>query len=193
MLKSIRNSLTLLTALTLILGIMYPCGITLVAQSVFREKANGSLIRDGERLVGSELIGQPFRGSQYFTGRPSATSPIPNNASASGGSNLGPLHPQLLTEVRDRIDALRLSGVVSAKIPVDLVTTSASGLDPHISPQAAEVQVVRVAKARGLSEEAVRSLVAQHTTPRQFGILGEPTVNVLTLNLALDKSMGLQK
>lgn len=191
--QSLRTALSLLVVLSVILGVVYPCAVTFIAQITLPHQANGSLVAVGDRVVGSELIGQTFSGPAYFWGRPSATAPDHHNAAASGGSNLGMLNPQLLEDVHSRVDQLRTSGVTAELIPVDLVTSSASGLDPHISPQAAEVQVVRVAKARGLSEDLVRSVVARHTSPRQFGALGESTVNVLLLNLALDQLTDLQK
>ena len=146
------------------------------------------MIQSGGQTVGSDLIGQPFLDPEYFWGRPSATAPFPYNAAASSGSNLGPSNPALREAIQDRIEALRAADPLNASpVPVDLVTASGSGLDPHISPAAADYQVGRVARARGLSEEAVRSLVQKYTESRQFGILGEPRVNVLQLNLALDE------
>ena len=188
MLSNLRPALTLLALFTFITGIAYPLAVTAAAQLAFPEQANGSLIdRDG-RVLGSSLIAQPFTGERYFWGRPSATTPGPNNASASSGSNLGPTNPALSSAVNDRVAALRTSSPEqgATAIPVDLVTSSASGLDPQISPAAALYQVPRVAKARGLSEDRVRELVLQHIESRTFGVLGEPRVNVLLLNLALD-------
>ena len=161
--------------------------ITAVAQVVFPDQANGSLIERDGQIIGSGLMGQSFDAPHYFWGRPSATNPAPYNAAASSGSNDGPLSPALTARVQDRIDALRAADPgLTGPIPVDLVTASASGLDPQLSPAAAFVQVPRVARARGMDEAVVRNLVAEHVESRQFGLLGEPRVNVLKLNLALD-------
>jgi K+-transporting ATPase ATPase C chain len=177
----------MLVLLTIVTGIIYPLAVTGLAQVFFRRQANGSLIVDNERVVGSELIGQSFDAPQYFWGRLSATQPYPYNAAASSGANLGPLSPDLAEAVQARLDALRVADPGNASsIPVDLVTSSASGLDPHISVAAALYQVPRVAHARGLTEEAVLSLVERYSQGRPLGILGEPSVNVLELNLALD-------
>ncbi len=185
--NALRPALVLLALLTLFTGVIYPLVITGVAQALFPDKANGSLIvRDGQ-AVGSELIGQSFDDPAYFWGRLSATGPEPYNAAASSGSNFGPLNPALLDAVQARIDALQATDPANtAPVPVDLVTASASGLDPHISPAAALYQVSRVARARGLDEAAVIALVNDHTEDRWLGVLGEPRVNVLDLNLALD-------
>jgi len=187
MFTQIRPAIVLFALLAIITGLVYPFFITGVAQVVSPRQANGSLIYRNGQPVGSALIGQPFDDPKYFWGRPSATSPFPYNAAASSGSNYGPLSSALSDEVKLRIDALKAADPTNNQpIPVDLVTSSGSGLDPHISPAAALYQVPRVARARGLSEDQVRSLVAQYTEGRQFGILGEPRVNVLKLNLALD-------
>jgi K+-transporting ATPase ATPase C chain len=187
MVKILRQSLTVLVALTLITGIIYPLAVTGIARGVFPNKANGSLVVQNDTAVGSALIGQPFSDPKYFWSRPSATSPVPYNAAASSGSNLGPTNPALLEAVQARIAALRAADPGNDQpVPVDLVTASGSGLDPHISPAAAYYQVGRVARVRGLSEEAVRALVAEHAQGRQWGLFGEPRVNVLELNLALD-------
>jgi K+-transporting ATPase ATPase C chain len=176
-----------LLLLTVITGVVYPLVVTGIAQAVFPFQANGSLIvRDGT-VVGSALIGQPFDDPKYFWGRPSATSPFPNNAAASAGSNLSPTNPTLIAAVQGRVDALRAADPGnSAPVPVDLVTASGSGLDPDISPAAALYQVPRVARERKLAPDAVRAVVERHTRGRFLGLLGEPRVNVLALNLALD-------
>lgn len=185
--EHIRPALILLAAFTVLTGLVYPLVITGTAQLAFPRQANGSLIVHEGKAVGSELIGQPFDDPRYFWGRPSATKPVPYDATAGAGSNKGPLDPDLRQAVQDRIAALRQADPGNARpVPVDLVTASASGLDPHISPAAAEYQVGRVARLRGMSEESVRRLVAQNTELRQWGFLGEPRVHVLRLNLALD-------
>jgi K+-transporting ATPase ATPase C chain len=182
-----RIAVCVFVLLTIVTGIVYPLLITLVAQAVFPHQANGSLIVDADgTILGSEIIGQPFDGPQYFWSRPSATTP-PYNGASSGGSNLGPINPDLEKAVAGRVEALHAADPENkAPVPVDLVTTSASGLDPEISPAAAEYQVERVAKARGIDAKEVRKLVAQHTAGRTFGVLGEGRVNVLMLNRALD-------
>jgi K+-transporting ATPase ATPase C chain len=182
----IRSAILMLAVLTAITGVLYPLAVTSAAQIFFRGQAHGSLIvRDG-RVVGSSWIGQSFSQPRYFWGRLSATSP-PYNAAASTGSNLGPLNPALLDAARARIDSLRAADpAATGTVPVDLVTASGSGLDPHISRAAAEYQVDRVARARGLSHAEVEALVARHTTKRLLGVIGEPVVNVLELNLDLD-------
>lgn len=183
----IRNALTLLLALTVLTGIVYPLMVTGLAQLLFPRAANGSVIvRDGQPL-GSALIGQPFSDPKYFWNRPSATTPFADNATASGGSNLGPRNPALIEAVKQRIAALRAADPGNtAPVPVDLVTASASGLDPHISRAAAQYQIARVARARGLAPTQIAALVARATEGRQFKLLGEPRVNVLELNLLLD-------
>jgi len=187
MLKELRVAFIMLVVMTILTGLVYPVIVTGIAQGVFSSKASGSLIERDGKPIGSELIGQPFGDPKYVWSRPSATSPYPYNASASGGSNQGPLNPALAEAVEGRIKALHEADPDNkAPVPVDLVTASASGLDPHISPAAAEYQVGRVAKARGLAPEKVRALVAEQTEERQLGFLGEPRVNVLKLNLALD-------
>jgi K+-transporting ATPase ATPase C chain len=185
--QQFRPAAILLVLLTVLTGVAYPLLVTVVAEIAFPRQARGSLLTRGTEVVGSELIGQPFDDPKYFWSRPSATAPFEYNASASSGSNRGPLNPALVDAVKARADALRAADPDNrAPIPADLVTSSGSGLDPHISPAAARWQVPRVARARGLAPNAVEGLVARHTEPRQWGFLGEPRVNVLALNLALD-------
>jgi potassium-transporting ATPase KdpC subunit len=184
----LRPALMSLLIFTLLTGLIYPLTVTGLAQLVFPRQANGSVILQNGLPVGSSLIGQSFDDPKYFWGRPSATASFPYNAAASGGSNLGPTNPALLNAVRARIAALHAADPGNTQpVPVDLVTASASGLDPDISLAAALYQVPRVAKARGLSEAEVRALVEESAQGRQFGFLGEPRLNVLALNLALDK------
>jgi len=187
MLQTSLQSIRALLVLTLLTGIVYPLLVTGIAQLAFSRQANGSLIEQDGKVLGSRLIGQPFSDPKYFWSRPSATAPMPYNGAASSGSNQGPTNPALKEAVEGRVKALRDAGADPSKpVPVDLVTASGSGLDPHISPAAADYQVARVAKARYLSENKVKELVQKHTEGRQWGILGEPRVNVLALNLELD-------
>jgi K+-transporting ATPase ATPase C chain len=185
--KQLRPALVSLTLLTILTGVAYPVAVTVVAQVLFPAQANGSLVvRDG-KPVGSTLIGQPFDDPKYFWSRLSATSPMGYNGAASSGSNLGPLSDALIDAVKGRIDALKAADPDNTlPIPIDLVTASGSGLDPHVSPAAARYQLARVARARGVPEATVRDLITRHTSGRQWGIFGEPVVNVLELNLALD-------
>ena len=188
--KHIRPAIVMIIAMTVITGLMYPLLMTGIAQAVFPYQANGSLIQQGGKVIGSELIGQNFDDPRYFWGRPSATTPQPNNGTASNGSNQGPTNPALHDAVQQRIDALHKADPGNtAPVPVDLVTASGSGLDPQISPAAAQYQIARVARVRHLDVAQVQTLVAQFTQGRQLGLLGESRVNVLQLNLALD---GLQ-
>jgi len=192
MLAQLRAAVVSLIAFTVITGFAYPLLVTGIAQAAFPHQANGSIVEKDGKAVGSSLIGQPFDDPKYFWGRLSATSdsngkPLAYNGAASTGSNLGPTNPALVDEVKGRIEALHAADPGNAEpIPVDLVTSSGSGLDPDISPAAAAYQVRRVARARGLDEGSVRQLVQAHTEGRQLGFLGEPRVNVLELNLALD-------
>ncbi|HVX04732.1 MAG TPA: potassium-transporting ATPase subunit KdpC [Rhodanobacteraceae bacterium] len=188
MARLLRQAIVTLLLLTAITGLAYPFAVTGLAQLAFPHQANGSLIRHDGRAIGSALIGQSFTDPKYFWGRPSATTPQPYNGTASGGSNLGPGNPALTDAVKARIAALRAADPGNtAPVPVDLVTASGSGLDPDISPAAARYQVERVARARGLPPAEVQKLVDRHTRGRQFFVLGEPRVNVLELNLALNR------
>lgn len=185
--KLLRQAFSLLLLMTLITGAIYPLAATALSQLIFPRQANGSLIVKDGKPIGSVLIGQSFTDAKYFWGRPSATSPQANNGINSGGSNLGPTNPALTDAVKQRIAALRAADPGNtAPVPVDLVTASGSGLDPEISPAAAQYQLARVAKARGLSTSQVQALVNEYTSGRQLGVLGEARVNVLQLNLALD-------
>jgi potassium-transporting ATPase KdpC subunit len=188
MLTLTKQACLMLLVFAVITGLMYPLAVTGAAQALFPVQANGSLIMNGGVPAGSSLIGQPFDDPRYFWGRPSATAPFPDNAAASGGSNLGPTNPGLVAAVSARIAALRAADPGNTlPVPADLVTASASGLDPDISLAAAEYQAARVARARGLTVERVLLVVHQKATPRTLDLLGEPRVNVLTLNLALDQ------
>jgi K+-transporting ATPase ATPase C chain len=189
MLKELKPAVLMLLVLTIITGAAYPALVTSIAQLLFKSQANGSLIERDGKIVGSQLIGQPFSDPKYFWSRPSATAPMPYNAGNSGGSNQGPLNPALEEAVKARIEALKaVDPTQTAPIPVDLVTASGSGLDPHISPAAARWQAPRIARLRSLSAETVQRLIDTHTEGRQFGFFGEPRVNVLALNLALDEA-----
>jgi K+-transporting ATPase ATPase C chain len=188
----LRPAASLLLVMILLTGIAYPLAMTGIAGVLFPDQAQGSLIEQEGHVIGSELIGQHFGDPAYFWGRPSATEPHSYNAAASSGSNLGPTSPELLNRVQARIDALQAANPQnSTPIPVDLVTASGSGLDPHISPAAAAYQIPRVARMRGVDEETIRTLVEAYTEGRQFGFMGESRVNVLLLNLALDEVMSL--
>jgi len=187
MLTHVRAAIVSLALLTVVTGVAYPALVTLIGQLVFPRQANGSLIMKDGKTVGSALIGQPFDDPKYFWGRPSATTPFGYNAGSSAGSNLSPTNAELIKTVQGRVDALRAADPGNTTpVPVDLVTASGSGLDPHISPAAALYQVARVARARKMSPSDVEALVQRHTEGRQLGFLGEPRVNVLALNLALD-------
>jgi K+-transporting ATPase ATPase C chain len=180
---------TLFLLLSAVTGLLYPAAVASVAKLLFPYQAGGSLIKHGDEVVGSELIGQSFSGMRYFWSRPSATAPMPDNATGSSGSNLGPTNPALVDAVKARVEAVRAAHPDQAgPVPLDLVTASASGVDPHISPAAAYYQVERVAKARGLPPAKVKQLVDQYVVSPSWGIFGDSTVNVLKLNLALDKA-----
>ena len=185
--NELRPALVVFGLLTVLTGIAYPLVVTGIGQAAFHDQVNGSIVQSGDRAVGSRLLGQPFSDPKYFWSRPSATGPQPYNGAVSSGSNQGPINPALEAAVRDRIAALHAADPGNtAPVPVDLVTASGSGLDPHISPAAAEYQVARVARTRKMTEADVREAVAAATDDRTFGVLGEPRVSVLELNLALD-------
>ncbi len=185
--RQLKPALLSLVLLTIVTGVVYPLAVTGIAQLVFPRQANGSLIERNDAIVGSALIGQPFDDPKYFWSRASATGPMAYNGAISSGSNLGPLNDDLAAAVKGRIAALRAADPDNtAPVPIDLVTASGSGLDPHVSPAAARYQAGRVARTRGLPEGTVLALVAEHTARRQWGVLGEPVVTVLPLNLALD-------
>lgn len=185
MFQQLRIATLLLISLSLLTGGIYPLVVTAIAQVVFPEQARGSLLRNDQQVIGSALIGQSFTKPEFFWGRLSATAPFPYNAAASSGSNYGPLNPALADAARARIAALQHAGTTPGPVPVDLVTSSGSGLDPHISPAAADFQVPRIAAARGIPEHLLRTLIQEQTELRQWGILGEPRVNVLLLNETL--------
>jgi K+-transporting ATPase ATPase C chain len=192
MLQQLRIAAILLTVLTFLTGVLYPAIVTVIAQVVFPFQANGSILVEGDTAVGSDLIGQSFSEPEYFWGRLSSTPETPYNAAASAGSNFGSLNPALKETATRRIAAFNAGTTVDGVIPIDIVTSSASGLDPHISPAAAKFQTSRVAASRKLSESVVAELIRKHTDGREFGILGEPRVNVLQLNLALDRLLKVQ-
>ena len=184
--KEIKRAVLLFVALSVLTGVFYPMAVTILAQTIFPKQATGSLIyMAGDKLVGSELIGQSFSDSKYFRSRPSATTDFPYNALSSGGSNLGPTNRYLVSQIAERVKTFRESGI-QGPLPADLVTASGSGLDPHISAESAILQIPCIARERNLPEAKIRALVQNHIESRQLGFLGTPRVNVLKLNLALD-------
>ncbi len=194
LLRALRISIVMMLVMTAITGVIYPLTITVIANTVFAFQSRGSVMLDGQRAIGSELIGQTFTDPGYFWSRPSATGPIPYNAASSSGSNLGPSNPALQTAIQERVQKLKAAdNSQTSQVPIDLVTASASGLDPDISPAAANFQVSRVAQRRGVPDTEVKQLVFRYTAGRQLGLLGEPRVNVLKLNLALDQAFPLKK
>lgn len=190
--KNLVTAILMTIVTTLLLGLAYPLVVTGLAQALFKDKANGQLIERNGQVIGSRLIGQPFISPGYFRSRPSAAGAVGYDAGASSGSNLGPTSKKLIDRVKADVETLQAENP-GQPVPVDLVTTSASGLDPHISPAAAEFQVPRVARERGISEDEIRRVVSEFTEGRQFGLLGEPRVNVLLLNLKLDEIKPLRK
>jgi K+-transporting ATPase ATPase C chain len=191
--KNLVTAILMTIVTTVLLGLIYPLVVTGLAQVIFPDQANGSLIRNSEgAVIGSRLIGQPFSSPGYFRSRPSAAGANGYDAGASSGSNLGPTNKKLIDRVKTDVEKFQAENP-GKPVPIDLVTTSGSGLDPHISPAAAEFQLPRVARERGMSEDQVRQIVGTHTQGRQFGFLGEPTVNVLELNLDLDRTMPMRK
>jgi K+-transporting ATPase ATPase C chain len=194
LLRALRISVVMMLVMTAITGVVYPLTITVIANTVFAFQSRGSVMLDGQREIGSELIGQTFTDPGYFWSRPSATGPIPYNAASSSGSNLGPSNPALQTTIQERVQKLKAAdNSQTSQVPIDLVTASASGLDPDISPAAANFQVARVAQRRGVPDTEVKQLVLRYTAGRQLSLLGEPRVNVLKLNLALDQAFPLKK
>lgn len=184
--NQLKIAFRLLLLLTVLTGLLYPVFVTFLAQIIFPWQANGSLIKKNNQVIGSKLIGQSFTDAKYFWGRPSATSPFPYNAASSAGSNLGPSNPDFLVTINNRVTTIKQTNLQNNLVPVDLVTASGSGLDPEISPLAAFYQVSRIAKARGISEQTIQLLINNSIKKRVLGILGEPRVNILELNLSLD-------